>query len=80
MLVQAQQLCKEHKLQWDLLYPLIEHTFKQAKQTDLALLQTGPASRKDTQTLKAHSAFLKQNNKAQEKVYRLISEMIAANN
>ncbi len=80
MLVQAQQLCKEHKLQWDLLYPLIEHTFKQAKQTDLALLQTGPASRKDTQTLKAHSAFLKKNNKAQEKVYRLMSEMIAANN
>ncbi|MEY2898736.1 MAG: hypothetical protein RL138_789 [Bacteroidota bacterium] len=76
MLVQAQQLCKEHKLQWDLLFPLIEHTFKQARQADLALLQTGPASRKDEQTMKSHVAFLKKHNKEQEKVYQLISAVI----
>ncbi len=80
MLVQAQQLCKEHKLDWRLLFPLIEHTFKQAKQADLAQLQTGPASRNDKKTLKAHDTFLKKQNKSQEKVYRLMSEMIGVKN
>lgn len=80
MLVQAQQLCSEHKLDWNLLYPLIEHTFKQARQKNLKELQTGPASRNDKKTLQTHTHFLKSHNKSQEKVYRLMSEMIGAKN
>ena len=75
MLVQAQQLCIKHNLQWEILQPLIERTFTQAKEKNLAQLQTGPAIRNDKKTIQSHLAIIKDDPTASS-LYKLLTKSI----
>jgi predicted short-subunit dehydrogenase-like oxidoreductase (DUF2520 family) len=79
LLVNAQQICATNHLQWELLQPLIERTFIQAKEKNLADLQTGPAIRNDKKTIASHVAQLKANPKA-ALLYKVITKSIQESN
>ena len=51
---EAHRFCKSKDLNFDLLVPLIEETTRKIKQIDPRKNQTGPASRRDMQTIKRH--------------------------
>ena len=51
---EAHRFCKSKHLNFDLLVPLIEETTRKIKQIDPRKNQTGPASRRDMQTIKRH--------------------------
>jgi predicted short-subunit dehydrogenase-like oxidoreductase (DUF2520 family) len=60
-----------------LLHPLLEETFRKAMRTGPAAAQTGPAVRHDAGTIKSHLELLSFSPEYQ-KLYRLVTEMIAA--
>ncbi|NNF02351.1 MAG: DUF2520 domain-containing protein [Bacteroidia bacterium] len=60
----------------DILYPLIRSTYRNALKHDPAVLQTGPAKRKDQQVIDEHLRMLKKNRSLQ-KVYEVLSKSIS---
>ena len=54
----AQKLCKRHKIDFEILYPLITTTAKRAQWGDVKYQLTGPAVRGDEKTLDAHRKLL----------------------
>lgn len=71
----TEQLCKEQKIEFDLLNPLIKETTDKMLELGAVKAQTGPAKRHDTETLKKHIEMLSQHKELQN-LYILMSEYI----
>jgi predicted short-subunit dehydrogenase-like oxidoreductase (DUF2520 family) len=72
----AEKILSEKGLPFELLHPLMEETLAKALQNPPARMQTGPAIRGDSATIKRHLALLEAHLDWQE-LYRKISESIA---
>ena len=71
---------QDNDLEFELLKPLINETFRKAMASeDIFKTQTGPARRGDQKTINQHLLFLKQQPDYQQ-VYRIISEGISEKN
>jgi len=75
MLRIAEDLLEAHKLDFDLLKPLIVETINKSLSIGPEKAQTGPARRGDLELLDKHFEFLQQNEKVAE-IYKLISQHI----
>jgi predicted short-subunit dehydrogenase-like oxidoreductase (DUF2520 family) len=71
----AEQLLNAHKLDFNLLRPLITETAEKVQQQLPAKVQTGPAIRNDTNTMDAHMKLLQNDNNLQQ-IYTLLSQAI----
>jgi predicted short-subunit dehydrogenase-like oxidoreductase (DUF2520 family) len=71
----AAELLKEQNLDFDLLKPLITETTAKVLTNDPLKMQTGPASRGDMETIKAHLNVLKDKLELQD-LYQKISQSI----
>ena len=71
----AQQLCNQHKLDFNMLMPLIEQTVSRLNLSNPADLQTGPAVRKDQSTIEKHLQLL-ENNPDLQKLYKIFTSSI----
>jgi len=69
----ADALCKEFKLPFDVLKPIILETAKKIQNIDPFEAQTGPARRNDQATIEKHLALLQGEKK---EVYQLLSKAI----
>lgn len=74
----AQQICKQNKIKFELLNPLIQFTYNNAINQVSHKNQTGPAIRNDLSTIKKHLNFLK-NQTSTKKMYQTISNDIIQN-
>ncbi|TKD66238.1 Rossmann-like and DUF2520 domain-containing protein [Flavobacterium sp. ASW18X] len=72
----AEDLCKEQNLPFAILLPLIKETVAKLETLSPKAAQTGPAVRKDTETMQKHIALLTE--PLQKKIYQLMSESIIA--
>lgn len=68
------EICNENKLPFDILKPLIQETAQKIVTLSPEAAQTGPAKRKDTQTINKHLAFLTKEN--QKEIYKLLTKSI----
>ncbi len=75
----ADDLLDKQNLNFDLLKPLIKETTRKAIESKPKENQTGPAKRKDLNTINKHLETL-ENNKEIQKLYGIISEMIIKSN
>ncbi|MBE7628369.1 Rossmann-like and DUF2520 domain-containing protein [Tenacibaculum piscium] len=66
-------ICKEHRVPFEILHPLIEETALKIQKLSPEKAQTGPAKRNDTQTIANHLELL---NKEQQTIYQLITSSI----
>jgi predicted short-subunit dehydrogenase-like oxidoreductase (DUF2520 family) len=72
----AQEIVQDNNLEFELLKPLINETFRKAMASeDIFKAQTGPARRGDNKIITQHLLFLKQQPDYQQ-VYRVLSEGI----
>ncbi len=74
----CEQVCADNDLPFSVLLPIIEQTFDRIKHAAPKNLQTGPAIRKDTNTIEEHIALLNGHPQWQQ-VYKAITESIQAN-
>lgn len=74
----AEELLKEHNMSFDMLRPLILETADKIKANSPAGVQTGPAVRKDEQTMQGHLQMLDEKSGLQE-IYLLLSQDIIKN-
>lgn len=70
----AESLCKENKVDFKILKPLIKETAAKLDHLSPLTAQTGPALRGDQQTLHTHLSLLK--NKQHRDIYTLLSNAI----
>ena len=70
-------ICIENDLPFDILKPLIQETANKILTLPPNQAQTGPAKRKDTQTLNAHLCFLSDEN--QKEIYKMLTKSIINN-
>ena len=68
------EICEANQLPFDILKPLIQETAEKIVTLTPAEAQTGPAKRKDTQTINKHLAFLTEEN--QKEIYKLLTKYI----
>lgn len=73
MVYQAKDYLDQQSLDWELLIPLLTETIDKIKTMDPFDAQTGPARRKDKQTIEAHLTML---NEKQKALYLTISKSI----
>ncbi len=71
----SKEICDEHKVNFKILAPIIEETFKKIKIAGPSFSQTGPAIRDDKRTLNAHLAILSKDKKL-KRLYKQITESI----
>ncbi len=71
----SQELLGEHRLDFDLLRPLIAETANKIQLNDPVSVQTGPAIRDDQETINAHLELLRENSELRE-LYTKISQSI----
>ena len=71
----SEELLNSYGLDYNILYPLIKETARKAIQNSPSKTQTGPAVRKDTETLLKHITILKSEPDLQ-KIYTVISDSI----
>lgn len=71
----AEQILKENALDFDILLPLIKRTTTKITKASPAEVQTGPATRKDMETINKHIDLLKDKPEFRE-IYKVISEAI----
>lgn len=71
----AEELLEKDGLSLDLLRPLMEETTKKALNNSPAVVQTGPAKRKDEEVMKSHEVLLSDREDLRE-LYSLLSESI----
>lgn len=67
-------ICNENNIPFKILEPLILETASKIATLSPEKAQTGPAKRKDTQTINAHLAFL--TDKEQQDIYKLLTKSI----
>ncbi|KGO90739.1 Rossmann-like and DUF2520 domain-containing protein [Flavobacterium suncheonense] len=72
------EICEEHNVPFDILFPLIDETADKIKTLSPKEAQTGPAIRHDQKTIEKHLAFLDDENK--KAIYRLLTQSIQKNN
>jgi len=70
-------ICIENDLSFDILKPLIQETANKILTLTPLEAQTGPAKRKDTQTINAHLNYLKDDN--QKEIYKMLTKSIIDN-
>jgi predicted short-subunit dehydrogenase-like oxidoreductase (DUF2520 family) len=70
-------ICIENDLSFDILKPLIQETANKILRLSPNEGQTGPAKRKDIETINAHLNFLKDVN--QKEIYKLLTKSIIDN-
>jgi predicted short-subunit dehydrogenase-like oxidoreductase (DUF2520 family) len=70
-------ICIENDLPFDILKPLIQETANKILMLSPNQAQTGPAKRKDTQTINAHLSFLSDEN--QKEIYKMLTKSINDN-
>ena len=70
-------ICIENDLPFDILKPLIQETANKILTLSPNQAQTGPAKRKDTQTINAHLSFLSDEN--QKEIYKMLTKSIIDN-
>jgi predicted short-subunit dehydrogenase-like oxidoreductase (DUF2520 family) len=73
--VLAEDFCNKHGLDFSLLLPLADETARRMHQFSPRRVQTGPAIRKDSSTIKHHLQLLKQE-PALQHLYKLFSDEI----
>jgi predicted short-subunit dehydrogenase-like oxidoreductase (DUF2520 family) len=71
------EICEENKLPFDILKPLIQETANKILTLSPSEAQTGPAIRKDTQTINAHLNFLTE--ERQKEIYKMLTKSIIDN-
>ncbi|MDX1629700.1 MAG: Rossmann-like and DUF2520 domain-containing protein [Fulvivirga sp.] len=79
MIAIAQDICKEHHLDFDLLRPLLKETYIKLETTTALDAQTGPAIRKDSNTIEKQKSLLK-NHPLYKEIYTVISASIQKHN
>jgi len=67
-------ICEDNNLSFELLKPLIVETAQKVQTLAPTAAQTGPAKRKDTQTINNHLRFLSDDN--QKELYQLLTKSI----
>jgi hypothetical protein len=67
-------ICKENKLSFDILKPLIKETAEKITHLTPTEAQTGPAKRNDTTTINTHLNFLTDEN--EKEIYKIITKSI----
>lgn len=72
----TQEFCVSEKLDFSLLLPLLQETVKRLEQQPAALMQTGPAIRRDEETMAKHRSVLA-SYPALDEIYREFSAGIA---
>ena len=70
-------ICIENDLPFDILKPLIQETANKILTLSPNQAQTGPAKRKDIQTMNAHLSFLSDEN--QKEIYKMLTKSIIDN-
>ena len=70
----GEDICKKQNVDFEILKPLILETAKKIKNLSPKNAQTGPAIRKDTNTIKKHLELL---NTHQQKIYTLLTNSIS---
>ena len=70
----ADDLCKEFKLPFDILRPLIMETAKKVQTMDPYQAQTGPARRHDQDVIEKHIEMLQGEKK---EIYKLLSKAVS---
>jgi predicted short-subunit dehydrogenase-like oxidoreductase (DUF2520 family) len=75
MLTIAKEILTQHKLNFDLLKPLIAETLNKSLSIGPENAQTGPAKRGDLEILDKHMEFLEEEEERAE-IYRIISQQI----
>lgn len=73
----AHDICVENKISFDILKPLIQETANKILTLPPVDAQTGPAKRKDTQTINTHLSFLSDEN--QKEIYKILTKSIIDN-
>lgn len=73
--IQAEKLCKENNIEFSLLLPLIKETSSKIENYSPRDIQTGPAKRKDQNTIKEHIDLLN-NHSELAQLYTTLSKMI----
>ena len=71
----AAEICEKHKISFDLLKPLIQETSNKVQKMTAIETQTGPARRKDVQTIERHLKLL-DTDKEKRKIYELLTQSI----
>jgi predicted short-subunit dehydrogenase-like oxidoreductase (DUF2520 family) len=74
----AENYCDKQKIDFKLLIPLIEETAKRTEQFSPSQMQTGPAIRRDMETIQSHLQLL-DNFPELKKIYELFTESIQQN-
>ena len=69
----AQEICKTNQVPFEVLQPLIQETTHKISSLSALHAQTGPAKRKDQETINNHMQLL---NKHQQELYQKITESI----
>ncbi|WP_395066853.1 Rossmann-like and DUF2520 domain-containing protein [Flavobacterium sp.] len=70
-------ICLEHNVPFDILKPLIQETSKKIELLSPNEAQTGPAKRKDSQTINKHLEILTDQN--QKEIYKILTKSIIDN-
>lgn len=71
----GKKILNEENISLDVLMPLIEETTQKIKKNDPFLMQTGPAIRRDQETIKSHLEMLEKHPDFQE-LYQLLTKNI----
>jgi hypothetical protein len=71
------EICQENKVPFEILKPLIAETAEKIMVLSPEEAQTGPAKRNDGATIKAHEAFLSNENYL--KIYKTLTQSIQHN-
>ena len=71
----AYQIFEQQNIDWEMIFPLLQHTLEKAKQGNPVQLQTGPAIRGDMETIQKHLQFIKRND--WQEVYKGMTEFIS---
>ena len=70
-------ICNQNEVPFEILKPLIQETANKILTLSPNQAQTGPAKRKDTQTINTHLSFL--TNEHQKEIYKLLTKSIIDN-
>lgn len=70
----GEQICKDNSTPFDILKPLIRETAEKINYMNPQQAQTGPAIRRDQNTIEAHLKFIQNNH--YKKIYSLLTESI----
>lgn len=74
LFTKAQEICQQHQLDFKLLLPLINNSVNKLKHQTPDKLQTGPAIRKDQNTIENHLQLLETD--SQKNIYQLLTNEI----